>query len=106
MDGERDILIKLNDHENALRELRCNVVDIKEKQNRMEDLIQSVNELAFNMKHMTEEQARQRKSLERLETAPLESLKMYKRQAVNSVISTLAGILVGAILSVIVYVLQ
>ena len=61
MNNEQEVLIQLNNHENALKELKCNIIEIKDKQSKMDELIQSVNKLAFNMEHMTEE-----RDLERL----------------------------------------
>lgn len=97
MESEQNILLQLNDHANAIKSMTECIKKIEEKQSEMDELIKSVNELAFNMKHMIEEQIKQGNKLEKLEQAPLESMKLYKRQLFNAIISALAGLLVGAL---------
>lgn len=59
----------------------------------LQEITSSVQELALNMKHMAEEQAKQGQKLDQLEKAPLDNLKAAKATAQ----STIVGIIVGAL---------
>lgn len=60
---------------------------------KLEEISESVKELAVNMKHMLDEMSEQGKRLERLESMPLETVVGAKRTAIN----TLIGVVVGAL---------
>lgn len=59
----------------------------------LQEITSSVQELALNMKHMAEEQAKQGQKLDQLEKAPLDNLKAAEATAQ----STIVGIIVGAL---------
>lgn len=59
----------------------------------LQEITNSVQELALNMKHMAEEQAKQGQKLDQLEKAPLDNLKAAEATAQ----STIVGIIVGAL---------
>lgn len=60
---------------------------------KLEEISESVKELAVNMKHMLDEMSEQGKRLERLENIPNETAIGARRTAIN----TLIGVIVGAL---------
>lgn len=66
-----------------------------------QDLTVSVNKLAVNMDNMCKEQVKQGERLDKMERAPLEDAKYYKRQIVSCIITTVVGAIVGAVLCLI-----
>ncbi len=57
----------------------------------MQEITNSVQELAINMKHMAEEQIKQGEKLDQLEKSPVESFKAAKRTALSTIIGIIAG---------------
>lgn len=64
-----------------------------ERLEKLEQITESVHELAFNMQRMLEEMKNHNARLEKIENAPIDSLKSAKITIVN----TLIGVIVGAL---------
>lgn len=71
----------------------CRLDELERATKALQEITSSVQELALNMKHMAEEQAKQGQKLDQLEKAPLDNLKAAKATAQ----STIVGIVVGAL---------
>lgn len=97
---ESKILIKLNDHTHEISSLKHRVSEIEQKQESINALASSVNELAINMKYMLEEQKEQGTRLKQLETEPLESTKYYRRLIAGTIITSILGLIVGAVIGI------
>lgn len=61
----------------------------------------SVQELAINMKHMAEIQAEQGAKLDKMENAPLDGLRAAKTTAVSTVIGIVVGALAAGVIQMI-----
>lgn len=77
--------------ENARQNKRLD--ELEQMTKTLSEITCSVQELAINMKHMTEVQAEQGAKLDKMENAPLDNLKAAK----TATISTVIGIVVGAL---------
>lgn len=97
---ESKILIKLNDHDHEIGSIKHRVKEIEDKQETINTLASSVNELAINMRYMVEEQKEQGERLKKLETEPVESIKYYKRLIIGTTITTILGLVIGAIIGI------
>lgn len=73
----------------------------EEQQTTLNKLVNSVDILAVNMKHMAEEQKKQGEHIEKLEKEPAEDFKHYKRLVIGCVITTIIGAVLGAVLATI-----
>lgn len=94
-----DIAVKFEDHEHEIKSLKHRVSKCEEQNNTLHKLVNSVDVLAVNMKHMAEEQKRQCEHIEKLEKEPAEDFKHYKRLIIGCVITTALGTIIGAILA-------
>ncbi|MBO5968471.1 MAG: hypothetical protein J6S14_08235 [Clostridia bacterium] len=99
---EKQIELKLNDHDHEIGSLKERVSTCEERQGTIYDLASSVKELSINMKYMLEEQRRQGTRLEALEQAPTEEAKYIRRQVIAAVIAGVVGTIVGALISLII----
>ncbi len=96
-----EIAVKFEDHEHEIKSLKHRVANCEEQQTTLHKLVNSVDVLAVNMKHMAEEQKRQCEHIEKLEKEPVEDYKHYKRLVIGCVITTLLGAVLGAVLATI-----
>lgn len=96
MDAET--AVKLEGHDHEIGSLKHRVKDLEEISKSLQELVLSVRGLAINMEHMVTEQRQQGKRLTALESAPADTY----RQIRNSVITALAGGVVGAILTAVI----
>ena len=96
-----EIAVKFEDHEHEIKSLKHRVTKCEEQNNTLNKLVNSVDVLAVNMKHMADEQKSQREHIERLEKEPAEEFKHYKRLIIGCVITTIVGAVIGAVLTAI-----
>jgi len=87
----QNILLKLNDHDNRLSELKHRINGQDEQIKIMGDISLSVRELAVNMKNMVREQISQGERITRLERTPITRYETI----ICAVISAVAGALFG-----------
>lgn len=88
---ETEVAVTIAEHGKEIGSLKHRM-DEQEAQNKIiQDLILSVQKLAFNMESMLKEQTRQGDRLQKLESEPADNWKETKRTIITSVISTLAG---------------
>ena len=97
-----DIVVQLTKHSDEIGSLKHRMDDVEKAVAAQVSLARSVDKLATNMEYMCKEQASQGKRLERLEQAPAEDFKHYKRAVVTAVTGTLIGAILGAILALII----
>ena len=95
------IAVTLKDHENEIKSLKHRMKKQEDKDKNLTELTTSVKTLAVNMEYMAKEQTRTGERLERLEREPAESHKYFKRTIWTSIITTVVGAMVGAVLTLI-----
>ena len=93
-----EIAVKFEDHEHEIKSLKYRVTKCEEQTNTLNKLVNSVDVLAVNMKHMADEQKRQCEHIEKLEKEPVEDYKHYKRLVIGCVITTVIGAILGAVI--------
>lgn len=96
-----EIAVKFEDHEHEIKSLKHRVKKCEEQNSTLNKLVNSVDILAVNMKHMADEQKSQREHIEKLEKEPVEDFKHYKRLTIGCVITTVIGAILGAVLATI-----
>ena len=99
--NEQEVAIKLNDHNHEIASLKHRVKGCEENQKALAELIRSVDKLANSMENMVNEQKEQGERLERLENAPADDFKYYKRLIAGCVITGIIGAILGAVLALI-----
>ena len=97
-----DMVIRLTKHSEEIGSLKHRVDGVEEAMEAQVSLARSVDKLATNMEYMCKEQVNQGKRLERLEQAPTEDFKHYKRAIVTALTGTLIGAIIGALLALII----
>lgn len=95
------IAVQFEHHENEIGSLKHRMKKCEEQQSTLNKLVNSVDVLAVNMKHMAEEQKKQGDKLEKLEHEPNEEYKHYKRLVVGCILTTVLGAVIGAMLMLI-----
>lgn len=74
-------------------------MDEQEEQGRtIQKLVISVEKIAISTEHIMQEQEKQGERLEKLENAPAEQWNSAKKTAFTSIISTIAGAVVAALI--------
>lgn len=94
-----EIAVKFEDHEHEIKSLKHRVTKCEEQTNTLNKLVNSVDVLAVNMKHMADEQKRQCEHIEKLEKEPVDEYKHYKRLVIGGIITTVLGVVLGAVLA-------
>lgn len=100
--NNEDIAVKFAEHQKEIGSLKYRMSDCEKEQQTINDLALSVKSLAVNMEHMLKEQLQQGKRLLKLEQAPLEDYKHYKRLIVGCMITGIIGAVIGAVLTLII----
>lgn len=101
MEPER-IAIKLTEHEKELESHKRRIKNCEDELKEYKGLAASVESLATSMKSMLEEQKKQGERLERLEQAPAEDFKYYRRTVAGCIITGIVGAVVGALIMLII----
>ena len=96
-----DIAVKFKEHDQEIKSIKHRMDKCEQSQSSIEALAQSVAKLAVNMEHMLKEQEKQGEQIERLEQAPLDDYRQYKRTIMQCVITGIIGAVVGAVLALI-----
>lgn len=96
-----EIAVKLEHHEQEIKSLKHRMEAREEKDKTLSDLASSVKTLAVHMEYMVAEQKKQGERLEKLEHAPADDFKYYKRLIIGCVITTIVGGIIGAVLAVV-----
>ncbi len=99
---EQEIALKLNDHKHEIDSLKHRVAECEEQQKTMNALINSVNELAVNMKYMLAEQQAQGARLNTLEQIPANDYRHYRHIIGGCVITGIVGAILGAVIALII----
>ena len=98
-----EVAVALKDHENEIKILKHRMHEQEERDKTLTELTTSVKTLAVNMEYMAKEQTKQGARLERLEREPAESHKYFKRTIWTSLITTVVGAVIGAVLTLVIH---
>ena len=93
----KEIILKLNDHENRISELARRLEQQEQQIKAIGELSLNVRELAVTMKSMIREQISHSERITRLERAPLSKYE----KVIFSVVSAIAGAVCGFLLKMI-----
>ena len=96
-----EIAVKFENHEQEIKSLKHRMENCEEEQGVLHKLVNAVDVLAVNMKHMADEQKKQGEHIEKLENEPKEDFKHYKRLIIGCVVTTVVGAVLGAVLTTI-----
>lgn len=97
-----EIAVAFTKHQEEIGSLKHRMADCEQEQKTIHDLTAAVKTLATNMEHMLDEQKEQSKRILRLEQAPLDDYRHYKRLVVGCFITGIVGTIIGAILALII----
>lgn len=98
---ESNVLVKLENHDGRIGRLEHRVKELEANQKEIRDLTYSVHTLALNVEKMVDEQKSQSERITRIEDEPGEKWNTMQKTLLTSVVSTVAGILVTAIIALI-----
>ena len=101
MTGE-EIAVTLTRHEDKIKSLEHRVHACECENEGIRKIALSVNKLAVNMEHMLTEQKEQGKRLTALERAPADGYKNLKDTLIKCAISSVVGVLLGAVMMLVV----
>lgn len=99
---EQEVALKINDHDHEIKSLKHRVGECEEQQKIMNALVNSVNELALNMKHMFDEQKAQGARLTTLEQVPANDYRHYRLVIGGCLITGIVGAVLGAIIALVI----
>lgn len=94
-----EIAVNFENHEQEIKSLKHRMDNCENKQTEMSKLVNSVDRLAINMEYMAKEQQKQGEHIAKLEQAPAEDYKHYKRLIIGCVATGIVGTILGAILN-------
>lgn len=89
---------ELAEHEQRLVNVEHRVKNLESMQNSMNNLIRSVDKLAFNMEGMLTEQKRQGERLKKLEQEPADDWKSMRRTIITTIVGVISGALASGLL--------
>ncbi|WP_343249076.1 hypothetical protein [Diplocloster hominis] len=95
---DAETAVKFEGHDHEIGSLKHRVKELEADSKSLQELVLSVRELAINMEHMLTEQRQQGERLLTLESAPANTCRLIR----NSVITALAGGVVGAIITAVI----
>lgn len=93
-----EIAVRLENHEQEIKSLKHRMSEREKNDETLLELTTSVKTLGLNMEYMLKEQQKQGERLEKLEHAPADDLKYYKRVIIGHIITTIVGAGLGSIL--------
>lgn len=96
-----EIAVRLEGHEHEIGSLKRRMTTLEDQTKVIQELVLSVNELAINMKNMMEEQREQGLRLNKMESEPANKWRKLSDTAITTIISTIAGALITALIIVI-----
>lgn len=97
--NETEIAVRLENHEQEIKSLKHRMNEQEEQGKAIQELALSVQKLALNMESMFKEMETQGKRLDILEKEPAEYWNAVKRTMVTAVVSTVAGGLAVALIT-------
>lgn len=100
--NEKEIALKLNDHDHEIKSVKHRLTECEEKQESFISIATSVEKLAFSMEHMVKEQEKQGKRLENLEQAPAREQQHYKRVVIGCILTGVVGYVVGYVMNLLI----
>lgn len=100
--NNRETAIRLAEQNKEIGSLKHRMNECEEQHKLMNKLVTSVDKLAMNMEQMFKEQQEQGNRLLKLEQAPADEFRYYKKQMVGKVINGIVGALLGAVLALII----
>lgn len=97
-----EIAVRLAEHKKEIGSLKHRVDNCEEQYELLHKMATSIDTMAVNMSYMAKEQKKQGEQIEKLEQAPVEEFKHYKRTIIGCVITAIVGTVVGALISLII----
>lgn len=91
MDMDIEVVKKLENHEQRIFSNEHRIKALETIQKNMNELVISVNKLAYNMEGMLQEQREQGERIKNLEKEPADTWKTFKKTILTAVVSALAG---------------
>lgn len=86
-----EIAVTLTEHAQQLKSSTHRIDELEEAQKEMRDLVRSVDKLAQSMQTMANEQERQGKQIDSLETSKNDTFKFWLRTILAAVATGLVG---------------
>lgn len=86
-----EIAVTLTEHSQHIKSNTHRINELEEAQKEMRDLVRSVDKLAQSMQTMANEQERQGKQIDSLETSKNETFKFWLRTILAAVATGLVG---------------
>ena len=86
-----EIAVTLTEHSQHIKSNTHRIDDLEEAQKEMRDLVRSVDKLAQSMQTMANEQERQGKQIDSLETSKNDTFKFWLRTILAAVATGLVG---------------
>lgn len=94
---EEEVTIKLTNHDNEVKSLKHRVDSLEEQNTTIQNLVLSVEKMAMTMQNMVETMKNHNIRLESIERKPADQWNSMQKTIFTTVISTLAGGIVGAL---------
>lgn len=98
---EVEVAVKLAEHDNRIKVSEHRIDDLESNQKEINALTVSVHELARSVESMVSEQKDQNERLKKIEMEPGNNFKSLKTTIISSIISTVVGIALGALIAII-----
>lgn len=93
-----EIAVRLEAHEHEIGSLKHRVKELEAESRALQELTVCVNKMAVNMENMIGELAKHGERLEAIEKAPAETNKQIKQAIITSIVGTIVGAAVTAVL--------
>lgn len=98
---ENNVLVRLENHEGRIDRLEHRVKELEANQKEIRELTYSVHTLALNVEKMVDEQKAQSERIQRIEDEPGDKWNTMQKTVLTSVVSTISGALITAIIALI-----
>lgn len=97
--NETEVAVRLENHEQEIKSLKHRMNEQEEQGKAIQELALSVQKLALNMESMFKEMETQGKRLDSLEEEPAQKWETVKKTFLTAIVSTIAGGLAVAIIT-------
>ena len=98
---ENNVPVLLENHKGRIERLEHRIKELEANQKEIRDLTYSVHALALNVEKMVDEQKSQGERIQRIEDEPGEKWNTMQKTVLTSVVSTISGALITAIIALI-----
>lgn len=98
----KEVAVRLAEQNKEIGSLKHRMNECEEQHKLMNKLVSSVDKLAMNMEQMFKEQQEQGNRLLKLEQAPADEFRYYKKKVVSKAFNGIIGALLGAVFAMII----